>query len=109
MLPWVQDRDGRCVHVRVTDPEQDAILKRLAPESKDDTCVPYRRSVAYMHAPQGEWADYWEKKIRGLNGKQVRILTTARRFDFEGGMDYGPEHGWALEVISVKIIERKGH
>ncbi len=106
MMPWVQDYWGYCVNVRITDPTHGEALGMMMPKSSGDNFMPYRNGVAHVRPPQGELSDYWAKKVKSLNGKQVRLVAKARRFDGEC-MDTGPEHGWALEMISAKIVKKK--
>lgn len=107
MLPWVQDYFGECVRVKIVDPARAAILEAAVPKRPGDNFEPYRGKVAYIRPPSGEWKDYWEKKVKALKGKQVRVAAVVRRFDGES-IDEGPAHGWAIEMVSVKIVKRRG-
>ena len=107
MLPWVKSPLGENVQVKITDPVQGEMLQRAMPKELTDNFAPYRGGIVHVRPPHDEWRDYWEKKAKGLKGKQVQVVATARPFDGEC-IDYGPEHGWALDMISIEIIKKKG-
>jgi hypothetical protein len=101
LLPWVNDGDRECIQVKVEGKVEVKALEAVLVVQQNDNFQPFRKGVARVR-PSRESHNEWQKTVRKWKGKQVKVIVNARRFD---GFccDYGPEHGWALDLISMQL------
>jgi hypothetical protein len=96
LLPWKACYHSEHMQIKLHDPLSLAL--EIVPK-KDDNFVPLRHGIANIYVATEK--EEYKKKVDKWCGREVEATVSLRRFDGYC-CDEGPEHGWSLDLISLK-------